>query len=176
MTTDQIEREHEAARERRERARVERDLLILEVQKDIDMSPADKDHFRDALNATYAAANGSIDRIADMAASNVLWARIHVRGFATDARVKKSLEEIKALLRDHLVSSEDEKKQREFEKNQRAIETRQRIDVSKMSWSGIAKNAAYTSPVWIALSITSIVIALIVYGFGDRILKACFGI
>ncbi len=98
MTIEDVEREQRAQADRRERARIERDLLIQEVQKNPDMSPSDKDHFRDALNATYAAANGSIDRIADLATSNVLWARIHVRSFVTDARVERHLKKIESML------------------------------------------------------------------------------
>ncbi len=153
---DEKERERRDRDERKERARIERDLLIDEVQRCPDISPADKDHFRDALNATYAAANGSVDRLADLATSNVLWARIHVRGFANDAKTARSLAEIKSILTKH-VSEET------------------CMDVSKLSWSDVLKNAALRAPAWLGMTVAGITVALIAYGFGDRIMSLFIG-
>ena len=161
---DEKERERRERDERKERARIERNLLIDEVQRCPDISPADKDHFRDALNATYAAANGSIDRLSDLATSNVLWARIHVRGFANDAKTARSLAEIKTILTKH-VSEETCMFNRRDDI----------LDVSKLSWSDVLKNAALRAPVWLAMTVTGITVALIAYGYGDRIMSLFIG-
>lgn len=151
LTPFQIECERRAAAERKEQARIERDLLIQEIQKCDDMTPADKDHFRDALNATYAAVNGSTDRIADLATANVLWARIHVRGFATDARTHKSLNDIKEMLAAHIHEAD-------------AVKTE---DFSTMKWSTVFKMSMVRAPHAIAI----VFVFLIIYGYGEKIIK-----
>ena len=81
---------------------MERDILIKEVQDNKDITPADRDHLRDAIKITYAAANGSQDRIKDIASANVLWARIHIRTFATNIRIAGQLDSISTMLKNHI--------------------------------------------------------------------------
>ena len=85
-----------------ENVKIERDILIKEVQDNKEILPGDRDHLRDAIMITYAAANGSQDRIKDIATANVLWARIHIRTFATNIQIAGQLDAIKNMLRDHL--------------------------------------------------------------------------
>lgn len=160
MTQDQIDDKRAAASERIRRAAAERDILIKEVQENHDIIPADKDHLRDALNMTYAAANGSQDRLADLATSGVLWARMQVRGFASDLRIQKALQEIKDLLTNHLNAEAN-----------KPVE-----DLENMKWPTLAKKAALAAPAWFFAALTSIFVALIMYGFGDRIIKGIFGV
>ena len=49
------------------------------------------------------------------------------------------------------------------------------LDVSKLSWSDVLKNAALRAPVWLAMTVTGITVALIAYGFGDRIISLFIG-
>lgn len=81
---------------------MERDILIREVQDNKDILPADRDHLRDAIKTTYAAANGSQDRIKDIATANVLWARIHIRTFATNIKIAGQLDSIRTMLQNHI--------------------------------------------------------------------------
>lgn len=70
--------------------KVEREILITEVQNNQDIPASDKDHLRQAINSVYSAAEKC--DVTELATSNVIWTRLNIRMFATLHRIDQKIE------------------------------------------------------------------------------------
>ncbi len=71
--------------------KVEREILITEVQNNQDIPASDKDHLRQAINSVYNGAEKS--DVNQLANSNVIWTKLNIRMFATLHRIDRKLED-----------------------------------------------------------------------------------